>query len=122
MTLLEVLPASEAIANGYSQSVVGVGVVFAVLAFLFLTFLGLSKIMERQALKKMEDKGQDTKQFKDSGASISGDENAAIATALYMYFNEMHDEESGIITINKIQRRYSPWSSKIYNMNNVFRK
>lgn len=122
MTLLEVLPQSEAIANGLNQSVVGVGVVFVVLAFLFLTFLGLSNFMERQALKKMEKKGQDTKSVKATGTAISGDENAAIATALYIFFNEMHDEESGIITINKIQRRYSPWSSKIYNMNNVFRK
>jgi len=45
---------------------------------------------------------------------ISGEESAAISMALYI-FNELHDEESNIITIKKIERAYSPWSSKVYN-------
>ena len=46
------------------------------------------------------------------------DKKAAIAMALYLYFNEMHDEESNVITIQRISKTYSPWSSKIYNMRN----
>lgn len=49
--------------------------------------------------------------------AISGD-YAAIAMALHLYFN-LHDDESDIITIKNIDRRYSPWSSKIYNINNI---
>lgn len=48
----------------------------------------------------------------------SNDVNAAIAVALYLHFNEMHDEESNVITIQRISKTYSPWSSKIYNMRN----
>jgi hypothetical protein len=43
---------------------------------------------------------------------------AAIAMALNLHFSEMHDEESNLITINRVSRTYSPWSSKIYNMRN----
>lgn len=46
------------------------------------------------------------------------DKMAAIAMALYLHFNEMHDEESNVITIQRISKTYSPWSSKIYNMRN----
>lgn len=50
---------------------------------------------------------------------ISGDVNAAIALALYLYMNEIHDEESNVITIRRVSRTYSPWSSKIYSMRNL---
>ncbi len=48
-----------------------------------------------------------------------GEVNAAIAMALYQYFNELHDVESGVVTIKRVSRHYSPWSSKLYNMKNL---
>jgi Na+-transporting methylmalonyl-CoA/oxaloacetate decarboxylase gamma subunit len=48
--------------------------------------------------------------------SISADENAAICTALYLYFTELHDEEKYVMTVKKVSRTYSPWSSKIYGV------
>lgn len=47
-----------------------------------------------------------------------GEVTAAITMALYLHFNEIHDEESNVITIQRISKTYSPWSSKIYNMRN----
>lgn len=47
---------------------------------------------------------------------ISGEVNAAIALALYMYSNELHDQENPVITMIKVSRTYSPWSSKIYGL------
>jgi hypothetical protein len=44
---------------------------------------------------------------------------AAIAMALYLYFNEMHDQESDIITVKRVSKTYSPWSSKLYSMRNL---
>ena len=35
--------------------------------------------------------------------------------AIHEHFNA-HDTESTILTINKVKRAYSPWSSKIYNL------
>jgi len=45
----------------------------------------------------------------------------AIAMALHLFYDEVHDNESNIITIKRIERRYSPWSSKIYGINNNIR-
>lgn len=44
-------------------------------------------------------------------------EQAAIAMAMHLYF-DAHDEEPHVITIEEVERRYSPWSSKIYSMRN----
>jgi hypothetical protein len=51
------------------------------------------------------------------GEAPSGD-IVAIAMALHMYYDEVHDTESNVITIKRIERRYSPWSSKIYGVIN----
>ena len=47
--------------------------------------------------------------------------SAAIALALHLYYADVHDEESHIMTIKTVERRYSPWSSKIYGLNNLSR-
>ncbi|MDR2907839.1 MAG: OadG family protein [Bacteroidales bacterium] len=49
---------------------------------------------------------------------LSAEASAAIAMALHLYYDEAHDKESEIITIKSVMRRYSPWSSKIYGLNN----
>ena len=35
--------------------------------------------------------------------------------ALYEHLNA-HDKEDTILTINKVKKAYSPWSSKIYTL------
>ena len=45
-------------------------------------------------------------------------EQAAVAMAMHLYFNS-HDEEPHVITIEEVEKRYSPWSSKIYGMRNL---
>jgi hypothetical protein len=50
---------------------------------------------------------------------IPGDVTAAIAMAIILNSEEMHDEESRIITITRVSRIYSPWSSKLYSMRNL---
>ena len=47
---------------------------------------------------------------------MTGEENAAIAAALYLFFSELHDQEKYVMTIKKVSRTYSPWSSKFYNI------
>ncbi len=54
---------------------------------------------------------------KDVNEIPSGD-IAAIAMALHLFYDEVHDNESNVITIKRIERRYSPWSSKIYGVIN----
>ena len=35
---------------------------------------------------------------------------------MILFFDEMHDEESNVITIKRVRKTYSPWSSKIYGL------
>ena len=48
------------------------------------------------------------------------EEFAAIAAVIHLYKSELRDEEITIMTINKIARAYSPWSSKIHFQNQYF--
>jgi len=47
-------------------------------------------------------------------------ELAAIAAVIHLYKSELRDEEITIMTINKIARAYSPWSSKLHFQNQYF--
>lgn len=49
-------------------------------------------------------------------ADVNEETAAAIALAMHMYKNEIHDRESFTITLKKVSKIYSPWSSKIYTL------
>jgi hypothetical protein len=55
-----------------------------------------------------------------AAASKEGEIYAAIATAIHLYNNELHDEEDTVITIAKVEREWTPWNAKYYNMNHYF--
>ena len=48
-----------------------------------------------------------------SQTKVSDEIYAAIAMAIFSS-TEYHDEESGILTIQRTVNNYSPWNSKIY--------
>ena len=51
------------------------------------------------------------------------DEDLAVVIGLALALSkDVHDEESGFVTIKRVERRYSPWSSKIYGLNGLIRK
>jgi len=97
---------------------VGYVIVFVALIALYFVFHYISKLLAAITKRRLQ------RQLKRSGMkedviadlTISGEVSAAISTALHLYFNEMHDEEKTVLTIKKISSRYSPWSSKIYNV------
>lgn len=68
---------------------------------------------------------QSTKTKKTSPKTVSAkdilteESVAAISMAVHLYLNELHDVESGVVTIKRISKIYSPWSSKLYNMRNL---
>lgn len=98
--------------DGIFISVVGYIVVFVALTVLYYVFYFLPKLMNIKRRKKITEQGVETITENDP----SGEVNAAIAMALYLYLNEVHDKESNVITIKRVNKVYSPWSSKIYNM------
>ncbi|MFH0761658.1 MAG: OadG family protein [Bacteroidota bacterium] len=103
---------------GIIITIVGILVVFASLVVLNIIFNQIPKILKinlKKVFKRSGTEIRNQERFQD----ISGETNAAIATALYLYFNELHDRESNVMTIEKVSKRYSPWSSKIYGLRNV---
>ncbi|MBN2682561.1 MAG: OadG family protein [Bacteroidales bacterium] len=103
--------------EGITIFVVGYLVVFFSLVLLFYTFKLVPKILKIDVRNKLKRKGVTEFENKpDSDLEIEGDVNAAIATAIYLFFDEQHDEESGVLTVKRVDKRYSPWSSKLYGV------
>lgn len=102
---------------GVGMTVIAMMVVFSALAILFIIYKNLGKFFIRKAAKVVNNREKEaevkTKVVKEE---ISGEVNAAIAMALYLYQNELHDQENTVLTIQKVSRTYSPWSSKIYTL------
>ena len=98
-------------------TVVGWLIVFVALVVLIIIFNTIPKLFELKRKQSAKEKAP-VAEVKTSSKYVTGDETAAIAMALHMFFEEQHDEESNVITIKKIEKRYSPWSSKIYGLRN----
>ena len=103
-------------AGGYTISVVSIIVVFVALGILVCIFMSIPKILAWNVRTKLKKSGAPASET--DNINVEGDVNAAIAMALHLYFNELHDEESNIITIKNATKQYSPWSSKIYSVQN----
>lgn len=102
--------------GGWTVALVGYGIVFVALVALVIVFVNLPKLLQINLRSKLKKQGKVSHESED--LSIEGSVNAAIAMALYMHFDQIHDEESNIITIKKVTKNYSPWSSKIYGVMN----
>lgn len=99
--------------KGIGMTMIAMGVVFLALIVLFLFF----KLMGWSINRKSGDTSTHTAADEHRPVKgVSGEVNAAIAMALYMYKNQLHDHEHAVVTINQVSRTYSPWSSKIYGM------
>jgi glutaconyl-CoA/methylmalonyl-CoA decarboxylase subunit delta len=101
---------------GLTLTLIGYMVVLAALAILYGFYTLVPLVLDYYNKFKLKKQGKNECVEK-SCEEISGETAAAIATALYHFFNELHDEESGKITIKRVSRNYSPWSSKIYGVN-----
>lgn len=99
-------------------SVVGILVVFIALTILVICFEGIQSFVINSAKKKMVKAGKKEEEI----INIAANEIAAVSMALHLFMNDIHDEESNIITIKRIERRYSPWNSKIYGLNNTLQR
>lgn len=110
-----ILQLSSSMLEGYTVAIVGYLIVFAALVIMIIVFTNLPRLLNMKLKRKLKKEG---KSAEITQINVEGNVNAAIAMAIHMYINELHDEESGVITIEKVTRRYSPWSSKIYGVMN----
>ena len=115
--------------KGWIVTISGFLIVITALVVLFLIFTGVSKLINADWKKLFnKDKTKDevevvennNKDMSTSKNNMNDDVIVAIGLALSMSM-EVHDEESGKLTIKRVYRNNSPWASKILGINNLNR-
>lgn len=105
--------------DGFGMAIIAMSVVFIGLILLYVSFKIVGniavKLGKKNAMKAIGITDKAEAKEKNLG-SHSGEEAAAIAMTLHEFMNDAHDVEDMILTINKVKRTYSPWSSKIYTL------
>ena len=104
---------------GIGMSISAMSVVFFGLILLYVSFKVVGRVSvnlsKRNAMKAkgITDK-QEAKEKKLGEAP--GEIFAAIAMDMYEMQSDVHDVEDTVLTITRVKRSYSPWSSKIYTL------
>ena len=104
---------------GIGMAISAMSVVFFGLLLLFISFKLIGKasvsLSKRNAMKV---KGiTDKKEAKEKKlGEAPGEVFAAIAMAMHEMQSDVHDVEETVLTITRVKRSYSPWSSKIYTL------
>ena len=101
---------------GIGMTMIAMFVVFSALAILYIIYKNIGRFFVHKASATKKDQIPAITGKQPTLEETSGEVNAAIGLALYLYQNEMHDYENTVLTINKVSRNYSPWSSKIYTL------
>ena len=96
MTVLTITP------EAWYMAGISVGVVFAILVVLVLVLVLFSFIAKRANAHQTETKVPALAPGKHADVA-DGDDLVVVATALYLYFNSAHDDESGVLTIKNAQ-------------------
>ncbi len=100
--------------NGVMITMIGMLVVFTALSITSLVIWATGKTAGERP-KKVQ--AAETGEVKPAvRPAMSGEIVAAISFALQSHLFELHDDEQTVITIRKISRPYSPWSSKLHSM------
>lgn len=110
--------------NAWTIFIVGYVIVFTALISLSLLFRYLPKIINFKSLRKnnekIEKKETHTKYSNNNSQnSDNQDVYVAIAMAINLYMDDMHDDDSLILTIDRDRALNSAWSSKINNINTI---
>lgn len=102
---------------GGAITIIAMCIVISALVVLSILFLIFGKISETilKAKKKKAKEAADHAPHDDHGLA-PGEVIAAISLALADYLGDKHDVEDTILTIRRMQKAYSPWNSKIYNL------
>lgn len=104
---------------GLGMTITAMTVVFTGLILLYLCFRIIGKVAvklrKRNAMKAQN--VTDKQEAKERGlGEAPGEVIAAISMALHEAQGADHDVEETILTISRVKRSYSPWSSKIYTL------
>ena len=110
--------------TGVGMAITAMSVVFSGLLLLYISFRLIGKasvsVSRRRAMKTKEVTSVEEAKEKKLGEA-PGEVFAAISLALHEH-NDMHDVEDTVLTITRVKRSYSPWSSKIYTLRETPKK
>lgn len=101
---------------GIGMTIIAMSVVFTILFVLYIAFKYIGNAYNLDLKRKILLKKGKIKEAEQITADTHGEIQAAIALAIYLYKNRLHDKENTVLTIQKVARTYSPWSSKIYGL------
>lgn len=102
---------------GGAITIIAMCIVLSALIVLSILFMIFGKVSEALlTAKKKRAKAAAAHSPHDDHSLAPGEVIAAISLALSEYLGDKHDVEDTILTIKRMQRAYSPWNSKIYNL------
>ena len=111
---------SEIYSFAFTLAIVGIVVVFMALTLLVVILNNIPVILDffkrLIRVKFRKSKITTTREHR-----IPAQVSVAISAAIYLYLDDIHDKEIRVMTIRKVSKTYSPWSSKIYGLN-ILRK
>ena len=128
------MDSNEKIDNFKNNDSLGVGMTITAMAVTFLGLFLLYFIFKQVGKVSIAASKRNAMRAKASSAPVgsiakedelgeeAGEIFAAIATALYEVTEDVHDVENTVLTIQKVTRNYSPWSSKLYGLREIPKK
>ncbi len=107
---------------GIAMTITAMTVVFLALILLYLIFKQIGKAAMAASRRNAQKAAGGAPIPVGADGDVSAEVLAAIGTALYELQENVHDVENTVLTINKVTRNYSPWSSKIYSLRELPKK
>lgn len=102
---------------GVIMAIIAMSVVFTALLVLYRLFKLTARLVQKPIrIRFSRSEKKNVEVVEDAVEEVPGEVFAAISAALYFYETEKHDQESTVLTIERVSRRYSPWSSKLYSL------
>ncbi|MCD7936119.1 MAG: lamin tail domain-containing protein [Tannerellaceae bacterium] len=105
---------------GIGMTLTAMFVVFSALVLLYVIFKSIGIAAIKASKRNVKKTGDDKVSTKTS--AYTGEIIAAISAALHEFNEDAHDIEDTVLTIKKVTRSYSPWSSKIYTLRETPKK
>ena len=110
---------------GIGMSITAMSVVFFGLILLYIMFrlIGQAAIsLRRKNAMEVKDIKCEVEAKEKKLGEAPGEVIAAISLAMHEMQNDVHDVEDTVLTITRVKRSYSPWSSKIYTLRELPKK
>lgn len=101
---------------GIGMALTAMMVVFTALLCLFISFKIIGRIAMMLTKARARRAAGLPKGAEVNHPEVSGEVYAAIALALQLHEDDAHDYEDTILTLSRVEKRYSPWSSKLYGL------